>query len=430
MRRIYGILWILFFLTPLSAEPGLLERLEAFPGIKVQEIKADSGFLSVYEIFLAQPVKHSAGDERTFKQKIVLSHRGFGKPVVMITEGYAMGSKNRTRELSEILNANEIRVEHRFFGDSRPDSLDWACLNIREAAQDHHRIVTLFKEIYHGKWVSTGWSKGGQTAIFHRRFYPDDVDATVAYDAPLNFAEEEPRIDAFFEKVGTAECREKLKQFQKMALQKKADMLSHFQQAAKEKSYTYSIGEEAAYEYMVLEYPFSFWQYHKLSCDEIPGEGADTKTLFAHLKKVVALSAYSDLSLNATSMYQFFTELGYYGYVRYYLTDWLSGAYNYSNKIFAPQGIEINFDPSAMQDIQAWLQTEGNNMLYIYGELDPWSAPAVDVSEKTNSMKMFAKGENHYTFINTFPTEEREKILLKLEEWLDYKIDRDILGSN
>jgi len=36
--------------------------------------------------------------------------------------------------------------------------------------------------------VATGGSKGGMTAVFHRRFFPDDVDGTVPYVAPISFS--------------------------------------------------------------------------------------------------------------------------------------------------------------------------------------------------------------------------------------------------
>jgi hypothetical protein len=68
------------------------------------------------------------------------------------------------------------------------------------------------------------------TSLFHRRFYPDDVDATVAHVAPLDYpadAVQDPdsRYIRFLEQVGTdPACRQRLKDFQNLALARRAAM--------------------------------------------------------------------------------------------------------------------------------------------------------------------------------------------------------------
>ena len=308
MRKIIFLLLILT--TWLAAQDSaLVARLVALPGVAVKTVHPDSGFNQAFEIDFTQPVDHNRPYGAQFKQRIIISHLSVNRPVVLITEGYNFYS-NHTRELSRLLQANEIRVEHRFFGESKPDSMDWRYLTIEQAAADHHRIVQIFKKIYPKQWINTGWSKGGQTSIFHRYFYPNDVAATVAYDAPLNLQKEEKRIDRFFGKVGTAYCRQRLKAFQRTALKRKNQLLPLFKQFAQQKHYDYSIGLEAALEYAVLEYPFSFWQYYKIECDSIPDSTASAECIFNHLKRVVALSSYNDHALNSPAMYQFFHAVG------------------------------------------------------------------------------------------------------------------------
>jgi hypothetical protein len=367
---------------------------------------------------LTQPLDHRDPGGETFEQRLILSHVDAAKPVVLITEGYAIGH-NLIRELSESLGANELRVEHRFFGESKPQTMKWQYLNLKQATADYHRIVTLFKKIYKGPWVCSGWSKGGQTALTFRSYYPDDVIATVAYDTPLNFAAEDPRIDAFFEKVGTPFCRERLKAFQRLALKNKKALLPMFETYAAEKEYKYSIGLEKAFEYIVLEYPFSFWQYKTIDCQAIPQQSASMEEIFKHLEDVVSFSFYSDTSMNSPSMYQFFTELGYYGYVTGHVKDLLSHA-DYPNSAYAPQDVPLVYNPGLMRELNHWLRAKGNNIIYLYGELDPWSAPAVELTGQTNALKIFLKGGNHFTFINTFPPEQKEKILSTIKKWLNY----------
>ena len=416
MRKIIFLLLILT--TWLAAQDSaLVARLVALPGVAVKTVRPDSGFRQAFEIDFTQPVDHNRPYGAQFKQRIILSHLNVNRPVVLITEGYNFYS-NHTRELSRLLQANEIRVEHRFFGESKPDSMDWRYLTIEQAAADHHRIVQIFKKIYPKQWINTGWSKGGQTSIFHRYFYPNDVAATVAYDAPLNLQKEEKRIDRFFGKVGTAYCRQRLKAFQRTALKRKNQLLPLFKQFAQQKHYDYSIGLEAALEYAVLEYPFSFWQYHKIECDSIPDSTASAECIFNHLKRVVALSSYNDHALNSPAMYQFFTQLGYYGYVTKGLEPYLSGAYGYSNSIFAPEAARDRYDPGPMQRINHWLQTKARRMLFIYGGRDPWSACAVNTNGNPNLVKFVLPEGNHFTFIRTFPPDRQQAILHILRRWL------------
>jgi hypothetical protein len=395
---------------------GLLEKLQNLPEVQVKSIEADSLYKEAFEVMLVQPLDHCNPEKGNFQQRIHVSHCDYEQPVVLVTEGYAIGV-NYVRELSSILKANEVRVEHRYFGQSIPDTMDWACLNIRQSSEDYHRIVQLFKSIYSEKWISTGWSKGGQSSLYFRRFYPDDVDVTVAYETPLNFSQTDFRIDAFFETVGTESCRRKLIALQRLALKNKEELLPRFKWYAKGRGYTYSIGFEKAFEYIVLEYPFSFWQYHYIECDSIPGSDASPDQILEHLWKVVSFWSYSDHAMNSPSMYQFMTQLGYYGYVTVNVQDLLSDM-DYPNAAFAPQNVDLTYDPKPMKDIEKWLRKHGDNILTVYGENDPWSAPQVAIGKKTNAKKFILKGGNHFTFINSFPEEERKVIISTIKEWL------------
>ena len=83
--------------------------------------------------------------------------------MVIETHGYQM-SKGRN-EVEQILDANNIGVEYRFFGKSLPDSLQWEYLTIEQATADLHAIHELLKEIDKGKWIST-------SILFLQRWIP------------------------------------------------------------------------------------------------------------------------------------------------------------------------------------------------------------------------------------------------------------------
>lgn len=395
---------------------GIEARLRALPGATVRSIEAEPPFEQAFEILLEQPLDHEDPAGPGFAQRIRLSHIGAERPVVLITEGYALYD-NQVRELAELLDANQIRVEHRYFGESVPDEPEWSLLNIRQAAEDHHRVVELLRAFYPGPWISTGWSKGGQTAIFHRFFFPDDVAATVAYDAPLNLAAEDERIDRFFDEVGTADCRQRLIALQREVLSRKDEILPRFRWYARGKGYEYSVGVEKGLEYVVLEYPFSFWQYHRIPCEQIPQAGAEADALLEHLNEVVSFRSYADSSKDSAAMYQFFTELGYYGYVTKNVADLLS-ADSYPNQAYAPEDTPVEFRPETMRDVEAWLRESGDRFLYIYGERDPWSAPGVVPAEGRDALVEVLPGGNHYSFIRDFPEERQQRMLETLRGWL------------
>src|SRR6185436_7084690 len=88
---------------------------------------------------------------------------------------------------------------------------DWSFLTVEQSAADFHAIAQSFHMLYKGAWVNTGASKGGMTSIYHRRFYPDDLDGTVAYVAPSSDGVADPRYDQFLDTVVPAECMAKVR---------------------------------------------------------------------------------------------------------------------------------------------------------------------------------------------------------------------------
>jgi hypothetical protein len=95
-----------------------------------------------------------------------------------------------------------------------------------------------------------------------------------------------------------------------------------------------------------------------------------------------------------------------------------------SSKIFIPPNSNPQFDCSLMQKINSFIQKHANNMIFIYGENDTWSAPAVQLTGETNSIKMVKEGGSHRTRIKHFSDKDKEIIFSTLEDWLDYKIER------
>ncbi len=434
-HRIINIVLIAFVLisTSCSQKTELEKKLS---GIKdansITRIESDSIYSESYELWFTQNIDQSDSKSKQFQQRVIINHVGFDRPTVVILEGYNI-YKTGSGELSRLLKANQITIEHRFFDNSKPDSIPWEQLTIKNAAIDQHRIIESLKKFYKGKWVSTGISKGGQTTMYHRRFFPKDVDASVVYVAPLNLEREDPRITKHLETVGTEEERKKVRDFQLNLFKKKEAILPLLKEYAKEKEYTFNkIGIERAYDLDVLEYSFAFWQWNGNSND-IPGEDATVTEIFDHWKSTAPFSFFydQDSSNDLAFTYQALSEIGFYSYdiepFKQYLTDTFDITFDFK----IPDNIKYNYNSESMEDINNWIQENGDYMLYLYGENDPWASTGVNPSNTTLAIKMINPGGNHSTRISSFPDDMKENIFVLLESWIGVKIERENrLGGN
>lgn len=429
MRVIQLISLILLLNFYAKSQSEFEMKLFELPDVIFEKIETPEGYKSAYKLKIKQPIDHKNPDKGHFYQKVYLSHKDYSNPTAIITNGYTRGS-NIITEVARITEANQLNVEHRYFGESMPDSLDYNYLNFEQVTADLHHINRLFRKLYTGKWISTGISKGGTTSIFYKYFYPDDVDVSIPYVAPVNYSDEDQRIYTFLDTIGSDDCRKALYEFQIRMLRKgdKFKPLINWYSKGKELEFNYLSFDEA-YEYAILEYPFSFWQWGH-DCSKIPGKDEDIDTHIQHFIDVVGMSFYSDESMEGygSHYYQSGTEMGYYGFE----TDDFKGLLEYlptspnPSAIFTPNKMEVEFDGTLTNKVAEWIAENGNNMVYINGALDTWSATAVPHSDKTNSLWFFME-DHHHASARIRNLNDREKSLLqsKLSEWLDMEVDVD-----
>jgi hypothetical protein len=438
MIRIFsGILFLFGLSLPLSAQLEMEEiesRLFALPDVQFKKVDGDFPNGVVYEIHVRQMVDHGDPSQGYFWQRAFLTHRGFDRPTVMCTEGYNR-PRNRPYELTELLQANQIDIEHRYFGTSMPDSLDYRYLNLEQATADLHYINQLFRTIYSGKWVSTGISKGGSTTIFYRYFYPEDVDVSVPYVAPINVAYEEPRIYTFLDTIGTDECRADLLAFQRRLLKERDKVLPliRFYSLGAGYEFTYHTAEEA-FEFAVLEYPFSFWQYG-FDCADIPDRSTDLADAVAYFLSVSDVGFFSDgptISF-ASHYYQSAAEMGYYGYETEDFRGLLEALpmQPHPHAAFVPNKMEVAFDGSLLEEVNEWLPVNGDRFIYINGAIDTWSASAVPPNEQSDALWFFMEGKHHGNArIRNMSEKEQQLLIETLERWLEMDIDESKLPRN
>lgn len=406
----------------------LYEFLSGLPGVSIEKLQHRTPFEEKYLLHIPQYIDHKDTSLGTFSQRVYVMLREKEAPVVFTTEGYNGGYGGYLMYMNELdayLNANEILVEHRYFGPSSPDPLNWQYMTVENAAGDHHHVIQLLKPFFTGKWVSTGISKGGQTAMYHRAFFPDDVDATVGYVCPLNFSVEEQRCYDFLDQVGSAYCRERIHDFQKMLLCNKARYMPAFDTVIKEKGLKYPMGDTAGFELTVLEYSFAFWQWGQTKCESIPDETASPAEAIKHLDKVAGLDWVSEEGIKGMQpfFYQALTEIGFYGYDHSEFDACVEALSVQSFDFTCPEGVDCIYNPATMEKVDNFVRHHGSNMIFIYGEWDPWSAPAVQLTGKTNSFKVVKPEGSHRTRIYNLPEEQRVKVLNALSGWLECEIN-------
>lgn len=411
----------------LISAQNIREQLFNLPDVMFEKILTPVGYEAAYELKIRQPLDHNDPSKGYFYQRAFLSHAGFDEPTVMVTNGYA-NSRNRISEPAALLGANQINIEHRFFGESMPDSLDYNYLNLEQVAGDLHHINEIFRTIYNGKWLSTGISKGGQTTIFYRYFYPKDVDVSMPYVAPSTQGLEDKRIYTFLDTVGSKECRDAIKEVQ-FTLFKNRDkvlpLLKWYSYGAK-LNYHYLKFEEA-FEYAVLEYPFSFWQWGS-NCSVIPSKDADIETILSHFVKVSGLDFFSDESMEsfASHYYQAGSEMGYYGYDISDFKEYIKALPNDKNPsaIFMPNKMKVDFDNTVPQKMQKWIKTNGNQFIYINGNKDTWSVTAERPQKNVDALWFFLEGKDHGAArIKNMTDQQREQMVAALERWLELEIE-------
>jgi hypothetical protein len=429
MKKIQHILLLLlvafypyygFSQTETAVRTDLEKKLiELFPKAEITAKKNLEGYSESYQLVLEEPLDHKHPEKGTFKHYVYLSHADFNKPMVIETEGYA--ARYVKNEVSTLLHANQVIVEYRFYGKSRPNPVPWDYLTNDQAVADYHAIVTKLKQLYKGKWISTGISKGGETTLIYKSKYPKDVDVAMPYVAPLINTQEDPRtVIHYTQKVGTAECREKVKQFQRALLQNRTALLNEIKEyAVKEKMQFTEVSADEALEYAALEFPFSFWQWGG-KCEDIPSGNASSKELFDYVNKIVGISFYSDEKFFdlLPSYYQHMSELGYYGFDFSPVKDLLTTVKSTSNSRFAPKDVTISYHPEYIKKVRKYVETKGNKILYIYGGYDTWGACSPTPNPDVDALKMVLAGGSHGTRVKDFPKVDQDKIMATLNKWL------------
>lgn len=401
----------------------ILVRLNALPGVVANEFATDVPGYRAFALQFDQPVDHQRPTTQRFAQFATLLHRDAAAPLIAATTGYWDYIRDRRVELSRLVNGNQISIEHRYFNQSRPVPTDWTQLTVANAAADEHRIIAALRTIYVGPVATTGASKGGMTAVYHRRFFPDDVVAAFPYVAPQSSSDRDPRYMQFLTTVGPQPCRDAIRAVQvELLTNRRAMLLQRANLQATQNAMHYTrLTTAAAVEAAVATLDWAFWQYRGIdACPNVPATAASDDAMWSFLDQTAPVTDNTDdeLALFEPYYYQSAFQLGQPTSQPPHLVSLLQ--FTDADYVgLLPVGVPApTFQPSAMQDIDTWLHQAGQRMMFIYGQWDPWTAAAFTLGNAQDSFVFVQAQGTHGANLAGLSAADRGTAAAKIGAWL------------
>jgi hypothetical protein len=145
--------------------------------------------------------------------------------------------------------------------------------------------------------------------------------------------------------------------------------------------------------------------------------------LFNHL---VEVSGPDYFSIEGTEPIKAFfvqtvKEFGYYGYETKPFSDYLEieTAKGYIPNVFIADVEPMKFSNKTSKFIKKAIKKDGENLILIYGEYDPWTGGGLDKSSRSKA-RWFVKPEgSHRTRIDNMSYAQRAEIYMLLETLLE-----------
>lgn len=381
------------------------------------------GAASCFTFTFTQRVDHAKEDSPTFAQRARLVHRGCGAPTTIMDNGYEQSKVLYELEPSVAFDTNTVDVEHRYQGKSVPATKDlrWTALSVENGASDLHEIIVSLRKLYTGRWVSTGASKGGITAVYHRYLFPNDVDGTVAYVAPASRAREDAKYQERMDGGPfPAKCRDDVRAFQTGGL---GSRRAAFATALQTQLGVPEPDADYYLEYILTRFDWGFWQYEE-SCAGVP---APTASDDAHVAYFVASlqrqgagpsPAPSDSSRSSAALaYEWSWQHGFALQVGAHLAPFLrtqAVADSTNAAMFSgtyPSVPLPAYDGRLTEKVRDWVRASAERVVLVYGDHDPWSGGALDAPTQPSSGRFFAPTRGHGAQMSDLPTADRNKAM-------------------
>jgi hypothetical protein len=412
--------------------PSILDILESAQNIEIVSSEDLENGEQLIKFKFKQPLDHNNPNGPYFIQNGSLLHRNYNLPVIFMPSGYGR-SYIRHYNLTRYTFSNNkstgkpniLAVDHRYYGNEGKDfeNLDPKYLNIEQAANDLHQVVKTFKKTYNSKWISMGYSKGGHTCTYHKYFFPNDIDGTLSFVAPLTLQEADDRFYEFIKNIHTPTEYDKMLNFQRLLLIKRDDLTPLLEDWYRNNNLEMDRESDKVIEGIALSYPFTYWQYKSYwASNNSPILNAPTiedsaHDIFEFLSTTYFLDNYStkDVTKYKPYSYQVKTQLGYPIYAEY---EQLSDLLKYYK---TPRNKSLDFDPQPILDVVKWLDESGDNIVHLYGSKDPWTAAMYNNAPYRDALTLMNKGGDH--LVDLFSFNDNNYAISKLQQWTGFKIE-------
>lgn len=429
-------------------EADLVATYKQLPNVARAEIES-CGRLRVtaqcLRVWVNQPISHAAPGGATFAQQLRVVHRGCERPTVIGDWGYELYPAYYRSEVAQLFDTNEIFVEHRFQGESIPErtAWDWSSLTIANGAADQHALIAGLRRIYQGRWVSTGASKGGITALYHHFLYPDDLDGTVPYVAPASRARIDFEYQNYLAKALPAVCGRAIRDVQLAALTTRRAFVE-------QKLAALGFEEPAdAVEWYVWYFDWGFWQYAGVpNCASVPTAASSNDAFWDFFAEQSGLNfaqrtpaggrdglaeprvataggvaprvdeRYSSDALS----YEWLTEHGFAEQTNAEVRAVLRNQPSTLEEMFGesqPAVVLPPYDGSLTATLRRWVKQNGPRITLVYGSTDPWSGGMLDEPAQLNSGRFIVANQNHGAGFDELPEPERTAALGLIGSYLN-----------
>lgn len=468
--------FVCLFLKKTPKDPAeLISKLDGVVSVKpIEQNETDEEgnpqfcYKYKYIVTFRQPLDWKDPSAGTFDQRVIVGIDDMSAPNVAQTQGYLIPDKKiyndpRT-DLELILNGNYIEIEHRFFGESKPEGLSnddtalWNYLTTYNQASDQNKIITELKKVLPGKWVATGKSKGGLTANLLTMYYPDAIDLTVSYVAPLCDEVDERFYNFVYNEAQSVHYGEKernmMTEFQIEALKKREELMPLFEEFVEEENATLRPQNsiDILFDVCVLESAVGFWQYNQEfyrveECMSMPENSESEKA--DKLKAMMEIIKESGIETNSKTPYfpyfvQTAKEIGNYFYDFSFLRkalrergmnpeDYLvvkeDQVYSGTNLLLTDaQSEAFKYDGTTNKNLKEWVNSTDSKVIMIYGASDPWYSVRIPDTDNPN-VKIFVSQRKPHTALimdhtekykdYSFEEEEQSQILQLIKETLE-----------
>lgn len=444
------------------------EKLLSVNGvIGVEEVVQDASepfFSEKYIVTFEQPLDWSNPENGSFPQRVELGlHDGVGYNV-METNGYLLLDEyfplEDAPEMSRFLEANYINVEHRFFGQSRPEDMTnddikyWEYHTAENAANDYHRIYTALSELLGDKWISIGKSRGGLMTNVYGYYFPEDMLIYTAYVAPFSNGMDDPRFYEFvYNEIGNdaygeetaQQLRDLILSFQVELIKNKEEMLPTYEASIASSGFTFreQVTPGELFDLNVLEFAVQCWQTgfdlnnlsSVLSMPETTEEELQSKML-AELNLLLKVQSPSNWSSDFFAWPYYVNTATTYGQYHYdfsYLRAALEQAGLGDRLTVTPENENdflrnvvfteeqknaFVYDDSFYKALDASIDTTEAKHLMIFGGTDPWRSLRIHETDNENVRAFVNPTMPHSSNISNMPQDIQAEAISVIKEWL------------